>query len=79
MTYEDRRLELLIAAVVGAVLGGFTGIVLGYGPGYTVSGHLLAQLLSASWFIGFEVLGCCDLRRHSNAALTQINVPIVVW
>jgi uncharacterized membrane protein YeaQ/YmgE (transglycosylase-associated protein family) len=28
MTYEDRRLELLIAAIVGAVLGGVTGYLL---------------------------------------------------
>jgi uncharacterized protein YcfJ len=59
MTYEDRRLELLIAAVVGAVLGGVTGIVLGHGPVYTVIWALIGAVAIGElvyWLRGFRLL-----------------------
>jgi uncharacterized membrane protein YeaQ/YmgE (transglycosylase-associated protein family) len=59
MTYEDRRLELLIAAIIGAVLGGVTAIVLGYGPAYTVIWALIGAVVVGElvyWLRGFRLL-----------------------
>ena len=51
------RIELILVAVIGAVLGGISGIVLGHDALAYLSGHSLAQSLSAGLFIalGFFV------------------------
>jgi F0F1-type ATP synthase assembly protein I len=42
---DKDRAQLLIAAVVGALLGVITGIVLGHGPTYTVIWALIGAVI----------------------------------